>query len=89
MWAKGVDHLSLLPHFWPHPGGGGGVVAGGGWGKATKQGKSLFMAKMRQFIRQLLASLASEQFLPELKDVAFCMKILKKVNKITIVLIKL
>jgi hypothetical protein len=31
------------------------------------------MAKMRRFIRQLSASKTSEHFLPELKDVAFCL----------------
>jgi hypothetical protein len=55
-------------------------------GKAVKQGESPFMVKMRPFIRRLSASQTSEHFLPEVKDGAFCMKILK--NKISLVLTK-
>ncbi len=51
---------------------GGQVAVGGGW-KAAKQGKSPFTAKIRLFIRLLSASQTSEHFLPEIKDVAFCM----------------
>ncbi len=50
---------------------GGGWVAVGGRGKAAKQGKSPFTAKIRPFIHQLLASQTSEHFLLEIKDVAF------------------
>jgi hypothetical protein len=45
---------------------------------------------MRPFIRQLSASQAFEHFVPEIKDVAFCMKILKSLKiKIGLVLTKL
>jgi hypothetical protein len=55
----------------------------GGWGgEAAKQGKSLFMAKIRRFICRLSASQISEHFLPEIKDVAFCKQMLKSVLKI-------
>ncbi len=64
-------HLSGPLHFRPHPGGGGG--GSGGWGEAAKQGKSPFTAKIQPFIRRLSASQTSEFFLPEIKDVAFCM----------------
>jgi hypothetical protein len=47
-----------------------GWVAVGGWGKAAKQGKSPFTAKIRPFIRRLSASQTFELFLPETKDVA-------------------
>ncbi len=60
----------------------GGWVAVGGGGKAAKQGKSLFTAKIQPFIRRLSASKISEHFLPEIKDVAFCMWMLKSVNKL-------
>jgi hypothetical protein len=49
--------------------GGWGAVGGGG--KAAKQGKSPFAAKIRPFICRLSASQTSEHFLPEIKDVAF------------------
>jgi hypothetical protein len=45
----------------------------------SKQGESPFTAKIWPFIRRLSASQTSEHFLPEIKDVAFCMKIPKKV----------
>ncbi len=66
----------------------GEATAAGGGGKATiatapppqdlcdthsKQGESPLTAKMRPFIRRLSASQTSEHFLPEIKDVAFCM----------------
>jgi hypothetical protein len=56
-----------------HIPGGGGLVEVGGGGKAAKQRKGPFTAKNRPFIRRLSASQTSELFLPELKDVAFCM----------------
>jgi hypothetical protein len=48
-------------------------VAVGGGGKAAKQGKSPFTAKIQPFIRRLSASQTSELFMPEIKEVAFCM----------------
>jgi hypothetical protein len=48
-----------------------GWVAVGGGGKAAKQGENPFTAKMRPFICRLLASQASEHFLPEPKDLGF------------------
>ncbi len=67
----------------------GGATAAGGGGKATiatycsphqdlcdthsKQGESPLTAKLQPFICRLSASHTSEHFLPEIKDVAFCM----------------
>ncbi len=50
----------------------------GGYGgdKASKQSKSAFTAKTRPFICRLSALQASENFLLEVKDVAFCTYIL-------------
>ncbi len=64
MWANSTDHLSQLPHFPPHPGGGG---------EPLNRAKVPFTANIQSLIRRLLPSQASEHFLPELKDVAFCM----------------
>jgi hypothetical protein len=64
-----VSHLSWPQHICPHPGGGG--VAVGGGGKAAKQGKNQFTAKMRTFICQLPASQTSEHFLCFTKDAGF------------------
>ncbi len=42
----------------------GGLGGSGGWGKAAKQGESLFTAKVRLFICKLSASQTSEHFSP-------------------------
>jgi hypothetical protein len=42
----------------------GGLGGSGGGGKATKQGESLFTAKLWPFICQLLASQTSKLILP-------------------------
>jgi hypothetical protein len=69
MLDNSIDPFSRTPHFCPHP--GGGLGGSGGWGKATEQGESPFTAKMRPFIRRLLASQTSQHFLLKIKDVAF------------------
>ncbi len=68
-------HLMYIPSFTaatfsPTSRWGGWVAVGGG-GKAAKQGKSPFTAKIRPFICRLSASQASEHFLPYTKDVEF------------------
>jgi hypothetical protein len=42
----------------------GGLGGSEGGGKAAKQGETPFTAKLQLFIRRLLASQTSEQFLP-------------------------
>jgi hypothetical protein len=69
MWANSVFHLSRLP-FSPSSSWG---WSGGKADVSTEQCKSPFMAKMQPFVCKLLASMTSEHFLFELKDVAFCM----------------
>jgi hypothetical protein len=49
-------------------------------GKATKQGEKSVHSKNTADYLPILATQASEHFLPELKDVAFCMYILKSVK---------
>ncbi len=60
----------------------GGFGGSGGGGKVTKQGDSPFTAKMCLFINRLLVSQTSERFLLEVKNVAFCIWILKSVKKL-------
>ncbi len=69
MWANSVYLISHGHLIFAHIQVGGEVGAGGG-GKATKQCNSLFTVKTWLFIHLLAAS---EHFLPELKDVEFCM----------------
>jgi hypothetical protein len=61
-------------------------VAVGGGGEAAKQGESPFSAKMRPFIRRLLASQTSEHLLPKIKDVAFCIDSKKCFKKLKLAL---
>ncbi len=63
---------------------GGGVGWQWGWGEATKQGESPFTAKIHPFNHRLSVSQTSERFLPEVKNVAFCIRILKSVKKFKI-----
>jgi hypothetical protein len=57
-------------------------VAVGGGGKAAKQSKNQVAAKTLLFIHRLSVSQACECFLPEVKNVEFCILILKSVIKI-------
>jgi hypothetical protein len=59
-------------------GRGEGAVRGGG--KAAKQSECPFTAKVRPFIQRLSISQTSEHFLPEVRNVAFCILILKSVK---------
>jgi hypothetical protein len=58
----------------------GGLAAVGGGGKAAKQSENQVAAKTRLFILRLSVSQASERFLLEVKNVAFCILILKSVK---------
>ena len=58
----------------------GGWVAVGGGGKAAKQSECPFTAKVRPFIQRLSISQTSEHFLPEVRNVAFCILIIKSVK---------
>jgi hypothetical protein len=60
--------------------GGGGEGAVGGGGKAAKQSECPFTAKVQPFIQRLSISQTSEHFLPEVRNVAFCILILKSVK---------
>jgi hypothetical protein len=55
---------------------GGG---GGKWDRPAQQSEHPFTTKMRPFIHRLSVSQTSERFLPEVKNVAFCIWILKSV----------
>jgi hypothetical protein len=59
-----------------------GLVAVGGGGKAAKQSENQVAAKTLLFIHRLSVSQASEGFLPEVKNVEFCILILKSVIKV-------
>ncbi len=58
---------------------GGG---GGRWDRPAQQSDCPFTAKVQPFIWQLTAAQTSERFLPEVKNVAFCILILKSVSKL-------
>ncbi len=51
---------------------------GGRWDRPARQSECPFTAKMCPFIHRLSVSQTSEHFLPEVKNVAFCIWILKK-----------
>ncbi len=55
---------------------------GGSGGKAAKQSENQVAAKTLLFIHRLSVSHASERFLPEVKNVEFCILILKSVIKV-------
>ncbi len=66
-------------------GGGGGRVRTGDGGKAavaTTQSQNQVAAKMHPFIHRLSVSQTSERFLPEVKNVEFCILILTNVSKL-------
>jgi hypothetical protein len=69
-WLLNVYTISHGPGIFAHI-QVGGLGGSGGGGKAAKEGKSLFMTKLRPFICRLSASQTSEQFLPEIKDLGF------------------
>jgi hypothetical protein len=60
----------------------GGFGGSGGWGKAAKQSENQVATKTLLFIHRLSVSQASERFLPEVKNVEFCILILKSVIKV-------
>jgi hypothetical protein len=56
------------------------VGGGGRWDRPAQQSECPFTAKVRPFIQRLLTSQTSEHFLPEVRNVAFCILILKSVK---------